>query len=193
MKVDPLKVSLTLPRFRFILSYPQWNHFQATVRGTRAYEWALEGCLRLMTFAENHRRELTEQEYNGYLSTLYLEALDMLDKLDRWEEYVSVWDSLRQNPNLTFLQPHRPPDCGMEPFTVRKDEKWMYVHVLWFRADRRKVIGRKIERLHAGKKLGNLRHSQQNELSQTEIYRRYERVKQIIRWAEAMRTATAKG
>ena len=192
MNVDPLKTSLNLPRFRFILSYPQWNYFQATIRSTRAYESGLEACLRLLTFAESHRNELTEQEYSVYLQRLYLMVLDMLDKLDRWEEYASVWDSLRANANLTFLQPHRTPDFGMEPFTLSKNDKSIQVHFLWFRADRRNVIGRKIERLRQGKKLGNLLHSQQHELSQAEIHRRFERVKEIIVWAERMRTATRK-
>ncbi len=179
---DPLKVKLDLPRYRTLMGYPCWNYFRATISGTRAYESGLEACLRLLTFAENHRDSLTKEEYEGHLQRLYLGILDMLDKLDRWEEYALVWDTLRSNTVLVLPQPRRPPSFGMEPFTLRD----------WHTAHRRCLIERKLAKLRAGKKLGNLLHSQQEELSDFEIRARWERVKQRMIYAEKVNDLIAR-
>ncbi len=189
---DPLKVKLDLPRYRTLMGYPCWNYFRATISGTRAYESGLEACLRLLTFAENHRDSLTKEEYEGHLQRLYLGILDMLDKLDRWEEYALVWDNLRSNTVLVLPQPRRPPSFGMEPFTLRDEGNLIYVHFLWHTAHRRCLIERKLAKLRAGKKLGNLLHSQQEELSDFEIRARWERVKQRMIYAEKVNDLIAR-
>lgn len=189
---DPLKVKLDLPRYRTLMGYPYWNYFRATISGTRAYESGLEVCLRLLTFAENHRDSLTKEEYEGHVRRLYLGILDMLDKLDRWEEYMLVWDSLRANTSLSFSYARRHASYGIEPFILRDGGDLIYVHFLWHTDHRRRLIERKLSKLRAGKKLGNLLHGQQEELSDSEIRARWERVKQRMAYAEKVNDLIAR-
>jgi hypothetical protein len=189
---DPLKVKLDLRRYKFLLGYQGWNYFLSTILSTRAYAAGLEACLRLLTFAAGHRDRLTDVEYERHLQHLYSAILDMLDRLDMWEEYLTVWNSLRVNTSLAFQQPRRPVSFGMEPFTLRDEGKLIHVHFLWFTAHRKRVIERKVAKLHAGKKLGNLLHSQQEELSEGEVRQRWEQAKQRIIYAERMNELIAR-
>jgi len=186
MVANPLKVRLDLRRYRILVTYPGWNYFLSTIISTRSYEPGLEACLRLLSYAENHRENIGGKEYEEHLQRLLLGVLTMLDKLDRWEEYISVWESLRANTSFVFQQPRRPQSFDMERFTLRDEGSCIYVHFLWFAARRKEVIERKLARKRAGKKLGNLVHSQQDELSQAQIRDRWEQVKERIRYAERM-------
>jgi hypothetical protein len=183
---EPLRVKLDLRRYRTLMAQPCWDYFLTTIISTRAYESGLEACLRLLTFSENHRDKLTDEECENHLKRLYLAILEMLDRLDRWEEYAFVWDSLRANTTLAFAQPPRPAFLGMTPFVLKDEGNLVYVHFLWFAARRRSIIGRKLDKLHSGRKLGNLLHSQQDELSDVEIRTRWERIKERIVFAEMM-------
>ena len=189
---DPLKAKLDLTRYRTLMEYPFWNRFRATISGTRAYESGLEACLRLLTFAENHRDSLTKKEYESHLQRLYSGILNMLDKLDRWEEYILVWDSLRANTSLALTYARRYASYGIEPFILRDGGDLIYVHFLWTTDHRRRLIERKLAKLRAGKKLGNLLHSQQEELSDSEIRARWERVKQRMIYAEKVNDLIAR-
>jgi len=80
----------------------------------------------------------------------------------------------------------------MEPFTLRDEGNLIYVHFLWHTAHRRYLIERKLAKLRAGKKLGNLLHSQQEELSDFEIRARWERVKQRMIYAEKVNDLIAR-
>ncbi|MGC1187780.1 MAG: hypothetical protein WA871_10340 [Candidatus Acidiferrales bacterium] len=174
------------------MAEPSWGYFLATIVGTRAYESGLEACLRLLTFSENHHDSLTEEEYEDHLIQLYLAILEMLDRLDRWEEYALVWDGLRANTRLAFTQPQRPASLGMGPFILTDEGNLIHVHFLWFTAHRRRIIGRKLDKLHSGRKLGNLLHSQQDELSDAEIRTRWERIKERILFAKMMNDLDAR-
>jgi hypothetical protein len=183
---EPLRAKLDLQRYRTLLTEPCWDYFLATIIGTRAYGSGLEASLRLLTFSENHRDEFAEEEHESHLMRLYSAILEMLDRLDRWEEYAFVWDSLRANTRLAFTQPQRPASLGMGPFILKDEGNLIYVHFLWFKAHRRRIIGRKLDKLNSGRKLENLLHSQQDELSDAEIRTRWERIKERIVFAEMM-------
>jgi lipoprotein NlpI len=99
----------------------------------------------------------------------------LLDKLDRWEEYLLVWDQLRANTSFALTYARRPhlASQDIEPFILRDEGDLIYVHFLWHTAHRKSLIERKLAKLQAGKKLGNLLHSQQDELSDSEIRARW--------------------
>ncbi len=82
------------------MSYPMWNYLMQAVLRTRSYEEGLDGGLLLLSYTEQCRQSLPEREYRSNLIKLYRFILLMLDKLDRWEEYIAVWESIRANTTL---------------------------------------------------------------------------------------------
>jgi len=127
---------------------------------------------------------MSGQEYEHNLVSLYHFLLNLLDRMDRWGEYLSLWENLRKNTQFfnsyakDSLETH---GKDMEPFILADDGGTVRVHFLYGILHRRQVIQRKYARLLSGKSV--VRHARQEELSRNEIHQRLENVKARFMYA----------
>lgn len=186
----PLKGKLDLTKYRKMMSYPLWNFVSQAVVETRSYELGLNAGLQLIRFTEERRAELTDHEYRSNLIQLYSFTLAMLDKLDKWEDYIDTWESLRANTNLalTYIRNAKQTHgARIEPFIVGEDDYTLYVHFLWGSQHRKEMIERKLELRRRRATLGNRRHRPKEELTPQEIRRRLRRIADRMRYAQQIR------
>ncbi len=170
-----LKTRLTLRLYRQILSSPTWGFaIEAAVR-TRFYEKGLDACLTLLHFTDEHLDELSQKEIETNRRWLFYFLLTLLDKLDQWEDYLSVWRCLRERTNLTVPYSREAREHHgdrIEPFVLGEDKYTLWIHFLYPVMWRKEVIERKVARKKAGKRLGNQYHHPPSELSEAEVRRR---------------------
>lgn len=190
--------SISLPKqfsfnkYRKIISYPTWNYVSQAIVTTRSYEAGLEGAFLLLRLTEHYKPKLKKKEYESNLRHLYSFVLGMLDSLDRWEEYLELWETLFRDAPLadTYGKGARNSHGEkIEPFVVGEDQHVLYIHFLWGTQDRKEVIERKLLKKRSGKRIDYLLHAQQEELTDSEIQRRLER---LARWVEAAQNMSRK-
>src|SRR5437899_750508 len=115
---------LTLAKYRTIMSCPMWNYISQAIVRTRSYDPGLDGGLLLLRYTEECRGKLTRKEYQSNLIKLYCFVLRMLDKLDRWDEYLVTWEDIRSHTNfeVTYIKEARNSHgARFEPFILRED------------------------------------------------------------------------
>ena len=177
-----LKEAVDLPTLRAILSYPTWGFVVQAICRTRSYQAGMEGGLFLLQRLEAAREELPTEEFERHWTSLAHHHLNMLDKLDRWEEYLETWDSIRSSTSfaLTYSKDAREAHQGhLDPYILGEDAHTFYVHFLYIGSYRREVIERKLARKRAGKKLGNLYHAPRSDLSPQEIQQRLDQIRYV--------------
>lgn len=178
---------LDLASYRHLMSYPKWNFFTQSLVESRSYEKGLDACLILLRYAEENCASLSRQEYEDNLQSLYFFLLTLLDKLDKWEDYLTLWESLRQSTTMTVpydsaaLRNHGE---RIRPFVLSEEGNTTQVHFLYLISHRKEIIERKLCRKRSGRKIGNLLHGQQDELSKREIRRRLEHVELRHKWSQ---------
>jgi len=186
-KIYDLKEKLDIEKFCKILSYPLVNLIRETIDYTRSYEAGLETWLNFLDFAEKNKQYLNKKERDEYFKTLYSCILHCLDCLDRWEEYLDVWEKIFSNTDLYYTLSYSPQKSNEQINTGYYDEIEKYiiseakgkycVHFLYYQSNRKKLIEKKLAKKRAGKKIGNLLHARQEDLTDEERKRRYERMK----------------
>lgn len=179
-----LKSKLDLVKYRQMMSHPMWSYLLRAVVHTRSYEEGIEGGLLLLRFTEENRHILKHSEYEANQRRLYRLILIMLDKLDRWEDYLQVWESLFRNKKLEMTYARGSEKfhgVQMEPFIMREVAATLYVHFLWGTHHRKALIASKLARKRNGKKIGNLLHASPAELTSEERKRRVRRIVEIIK------------
>jgi hypothetical protein len=97
-----------------------------------------------------YRDQLDEKQYLLNTWSLYYLTLGMLDKLDRWEDYLRVFAGVLADTRV-----------GRMPSLPEH---------------RKRVVERKIKRKRSGMKLGNVMHARQEDLSPSEIQDRRRRI-----------------
>jgi len=179
-----LPEKLDAEKYRRLLSYPGWNYFTQSIKATRAFENGLDACLVLLRYTEDIREGLSVKEYERNLQTLYTFLLIVLDHLDRWDDYLSLWENLRKNTNFSAtyakegLQLH---GNRIQPFILGEDGEYILVHFLYGMSDRKELIKRKQALQRSGKKAR--KHTRQEELSNKQIEQRLQKVKDRLAWA----------
>lgn len=179
----------SLNKYRKIISYPTWNYVSQAIFTTRSYEAGLDGALLLLRLTEHYKPKMKKKEYESNLRTLYWFVLSMLDCLDRWEEYLELWEKLFRGVPLadTYGKDARNYHGEkMEPLVLEEDEHILYVHFLWGTQDRKEVIRKKLMKKRSGKRIHYLLHAQQDQLTDSEIQRRLERLAQWVKAAQNM-------
>ena len=174
---------LDLARYRRIMADSTWDFVEQATIATRSYETGLEAGFLLLRFTEEHRADFAPTTFEDNMMRLYYFVLDMLDRLDQWDAYLDAWAQIRTNTNYAI--PERPDApvaaMGMAPFILRRDPDAIWVHFLWELVYRKAVIERKVQARRQGRRLGNLLHHPQDELSDHERRRRVERVAHNVR------------
>lgn len=175
---------ITYEQFRELLSYPTWNYFLQFVRMTRAYDEALGAGIHLLNLNEQYKNRLTQKEYDDHTQILYHLCLDMLDKLDRWDDYLFAFDHIWKERRFIF-RCHKKSlneEFGdlLAKGVVSETEHYIYVHEFYLHILRKEVIERKILRREQGRKLGNMYHHRREDLSPEEVAYRKSWLENII-------------
>ena|GEM_PF-1996335 len=185
-KMDLLKRGhqITYEEFRELLSYPTWNYFLQVVRITRAYEGAISAGIHLLNLNEEYKNRLTQREYDDHAGVVWHLCLDMLDKLDRWDDFLTAFERVwrdrrfvcrchkkRLNEEFGDLQAKG---------VVSETKHYVYVHEFWDLALRKEVIERKVQKRKEGRKLGNMYHHRQEDLTPEEVGYRQRWLKDLM-------------
>ncbi len=183
-----LRMNLSPEQYRRLMSYPVWNCFTQSIKATRSFENGIDACLILLRYTEDNRNDIGSQEYEYNLVSLYHFLLNLLDRTDRWGEYLSLWENLRKTTQLfnsyakDSLKFH---GKEIEPFILADDGDTVRVHFLYGILDRRQVIQRKNAKQLSGNRV--VRHGRQEELSKSEIRQRLEKVRARFTYAAKFR------
>jgi len=121
-------------------------------------------------------------DHDRRLQLIYVFLLDMLDKTDRWREYLRVFDDARAEIHrVDTVKPYPAVMCEFRvyrPFVLGETTEGYLMHYLHVRAGRLAVIRRKVDLELAGRKTGHLRH-RAVDLDDGEIVRR---LRQVYGW-----------
>ena len=183
--VVSLTERLPLNSYRAIMSFPTFGYVCQAVNRTRNYDAGLDASMLLLRLSEDYKKELTAHEYEQNLLFLYKFFLEMLDRLDRWEEYLDCWKQIRNNTTIVGTyhldqESRRFHGDAIKPFIVEDRGTVTKVHFLYGTHHRKEIIERKLERKWAGKSVKHLMHHPQSELTDEEID---ERLKWVCRMA----------
>ncbi len=151
-----------------------WKALWRDIESTQAYDDGLEVGLRLLQATQHHRDHLGERGYQATQILCYRSILEMLDKADRWDVYLGVWEIIRTQTNHCLpgrgdtLTLH---DAQYMSFVRREDggfgvpalpsgmrpPKTIAVHFLYAQVHRKAVIERKLAQEQAGKRTAERR------------------------------------
>ena len=180
--VAPLTSLSDLSTYRLVMETGTWATLAQAVLATRSYEAGLDAGLLLLRVADLHREDLSHEEYAAHRKHVYWLILELLDRLDRWDAYLSLWAYLRVHTTYALtLQSAARDDARLAPFMLGEDAGGLQVHFLWLMQHRKAVIERKLQRQRRGTKLGRVWHANQAELSDAEIRERLQSVLQRMR------------
>ena len=163
-------------KFKALLSLQYWLNVRAAVINTRSYEEGLVAVKRLEELNLLYKKQnfLTELEYEEFQSRLFLFHLELLDKADLWDDFVRLFENLLQHRDvykhtkiISALE-----NSDIHPYVLGVDNQFAYIHPLWYLDYRYKIILKKVARKSKSKKVGNLQHKSQSELSEQEVQRR---------------------
>ncbi len=169
-----IRQHVSLDRLRYLLGYPVWGIAQQFAVQTRSYEEWLRFVRVLLRAAFIYQPQLTEAEQRSFFPLLFYSLLTMLDKLDRWEEYLACWQTIREHTSFySVYASDAVPRHGerIRPF-ILSNRGAVRVHFLYGISHRKRVIERKVAKKLSGRPLGNVFHASQDELTPDEIHRR---------------------
>ena len=158
-----------------LMEYPLWNYVTQVFNYTRAYADALTFCSKMYDELQKSKSRFSDSEFNSKICSLYLFELLCLFKLDRWDDFMDNWNSIFRNVKVSNKYSKRVKDKPeIQDFILGEDQTAIFVHFLWGIHSKKKSVERKIQKRNAGKKIGNLLHEQQCELSSQEILERFD-------------------
>ncbi|MCC5848187.1 MAG: hypothetical protein JJU29_08840 [Verrucomicrobia bacterium] len=168
---------ITYKQFRELVSYPTWNYLTQVIRTARAYDEGLSAGIHLLNMNEEYKENLTQEEYDNHLRLLYHLCLDMLDKLDRWQDFLDTFSQVWLDKRFVYRCHKKQLDGEfgelMAKGVVSETPHYVYLHEFWPHVFRKEVIERKIKRQAKGCKMGNMYHHTKDDLTPEEIsYRR---------------------
>ena len=180
--------AVDLAMYRALRSTPTWGLVTQLLVTTRSYDTGLELALALLVVADRYEALRPAHEPARSPVPLYDLLLDMLDRLDEWETYLAVWQQLRRHTTDTLTYGDGPQSAATgaraAPYVMRRTPGQIHLHGLWLLSHRKDLIARKLAQRRAGRRVGNLRHHPQSELSDAELRRR---VSAVAAWARMLR------
>ena len=123
---------LDLWTYRSIMADGTWGFIVQAVIATRGYAHGLDAGLSLLALTEARRTQLSAQVVDDHCVKLYSFVLEMLDRLDQWDDYLAAWHQLRTHTTHTLTysaDDRRRP--AMSPYILRDDGPTWEVHFLW--------------------------------------------------------------
>ena len=157
------------------LEYPTWNYITQTFDYTRSYEDGIIFSAKILQELENNKDKFSKKEYENKIWLIYFFVFKNLYKLDQWENYLESWEKVLKNVRVGFILPKdKLSEINIEEYILDIDETTIYVHFLWNLKDQKETVKRKLEKKQSGKKIGNLTHQQQSDLTKEEIRERFD-------------------
>ena len=172
-----------------------WKALWRDIDAARAYEDGLEAALRLLQATQQHRAQLGERAYQSNQVLIYRSILSMLDKADRWDEYLAAWDTIwAHTSHCLTLRGDALRDGGpqLAPFVRRSDggfgapslpygaspPKTIAVHFLHTELRRKTLIERRLAQERAGRPIPHRRPSGRDALTREEIQSRLAQIRE---------------
>jgi len=144
----------SLEKYKRLFKYLLWNYVTNSFIYLKEFEVGLDGTEFLIFLTDYYKNQLSEKEYKNNLYLLWYFYLKLLDKADRWQEYINNFNKLRNIPHITH--PH-----GNRHITSETPLITRY-----------KIIEKKIAHQRQRKSVNHLRHKQRNDISNEEYKRR---------------------
>lgn len=158
-----------------LLEHPFWSQSMQVFRYTRAYEDALILCHLVYDELQKHKDEFTELKYRKHLCSIYLSELSFLYKLDRWDDFLENWRNIFENVKIGITYSKSVRDRpGIQGFILEENQNYILVHFLCGIRSKKESVDRKVRKRNQGRKIGNLLHEQQSELTPEEIKERFQ-------------------
>lgn len=176
--ISPPKGWLSLERFRRLMKGGMWNFFLQYINYTRSYENGFQLAWILLRMQEEYQRLLTEKENETILVQVYSLLLNMLDKLDRWVDFLNAFDQLKTHTRLStsgyYSNESRDFHLkrGAAPYILGDMPGGFKMNFLYYFERRRILLNKKLMKRRSGQKIGNLYHGTQEQLSPEELQRR---------------------
>jgi hypothetical protein len=185
----------TIEKYRKIMGGRYWNYTQRTILYLREYDAGLQGVAYLLHLTDRYKNGLTEKEIKTNRFKLWSFYLNLLDKLDRWEEYIETVEKFKQDPEgkefLSEAVPVLTPE-GRKAYIAASDraawyhavyairkkgdpsaQTWIVSHIV----ERQRIIQKRIDRQKDAKSVKHLMHKRPDEITDEEYRRRIEVLK----------------
>jgi hypothetical protein len=179
--------------YRVTMEPATWKALWRDIDSSQAYEDGLEVGFRLLWATRQHRDRLSSRAYQANQILLYRSILSMLDKADRWDTYLAVWEAIwaRADQDLTVKgDALAMRDPRLTPFIRRADgelgapppphgappPKAVGMHFLCTQLRRKSLIERRLSQELAGRLVSDRRPMGRNALSTEEILSRLARI-----------------
>lgn len=158
-----------------VLDTPLFILFEEIFKKARYYELGLDFFYICQDELQKNKEQIEDWVYDIYQADLISLKLEMLDYLNRWDEYISytheILDTLFIENRLNFYI-----DSVNKRYIIKDKKGRRRIHFLCKFENRYDIITRKIRRRNAGKSTAHLERHQQDRLSYEEIERRYKMV-----------------
>lgn len=191
---DDLIKAPTVEKYRKIMARDYWTYSCRTIKYLREYEAGLQGVEYLLRLTELFKNELDQIEAKVNKWRLRSFYLELLDKMDRWEDYLKAVEILKKNPEGQEML--SPPDKirfssgGWDYKNELEAEKSGFLSQI---EKRNSLIQKKIALQKAGKSVKRYLHKRLDQLTDEEYQRRtkvlkfwFEFPKKWEEWAKAV-------
>ena len=180
-----IKNTLSLEEFKEFTRPEVIIPYYNAIFSSRTVSAGIEGTIHLLSLTVKFHPHLTVKEFNFIAELLCCALLGFLNRLDAWEDYLTVWDLLRDNTRFVSTYDGRNKALSkirFDGFLIKLTKGFAFVHYLFQLRKTKELVQRKLEKAYSGKKIGNLVHVQEHELSIYERRKRFE--KRFVRATE---------
>ena len=147
------------------LENPIWNYITQTFDYTRSDEQGLAFAARRLAELEKNRTVIPPKKLGEYLFRVFYFVFRNLDKLDRWEDYLTLWNKLESVRLVSAPAVDEDKADNLNSLLFPDETFRAFEQLLEFLDYRKAVIVRKLEKNRRGAKLGNLFHEKQADLT----------------------------
>jgi len=178
---------ITLERFRHLIGYPNWSIVCDAATAARRYDLGLDFAMQLFRAAWHFEAQLSAHEFERALHITSIHILDMLDKADRWEDYID-WFVFLRDYSTVYLRERTAwlaRNTPLEDYLIRYDGDYAILRYMYHYHPRYSVIRRKLARKRAGRSTAHLEHHSFHELSPDQVHDRLAHVAGFWRFKKA--------
>jgi hypothetical protein len=170
--------AMSLSSYREVMKPDRWGFFIDAINSVRSYSTGFEAASLLLRATVCFHEQLTARERDRAYFIISVFILEMLDKSDRWEDYLSWFSFLRQHCTLStrhhrqFVRNIREAD----EYKTGEDGDFVLLNYMQYHHPRMRLIERKISKVTQGHRTGNLLHHAKEALTPEEVRLRLNRV-----------------
>ncbi len=176
-----------LKALRALFSYPlnEWvSRYFLWTRNMEAQLGFVDYCRQIVDY---YRNDLSNEEYEQFDQELILYELTAYDYLNRWQEYIDLFEMTRAGKDYTSTYMLYRNDPVFNSYVLHRDEHYQYVHFLYLSDSRYRTICRKLQREIAGKSVEHLKRHQRERLSNEERDSRQAEMARLFEYLKGQR------